>query len=181
MQTGLNRPKPERSIAVVLYGLCQGFQALAVCRPHPSQVPPIMSAHDEAGQRHLFKHGRMNVSVTTGGQKAVVQIARSDHETVPQGWNYRFREGADVDHAAIGIESVQARERSAAVAKLTVVVVFDNPCTCATRPLQERSSSRLSLPVSADTVHQSCAQASRPSLRQFGPASERGPNSKRRS
>src|ERR1700737_177120 len=113
------------------------FEALAIRRSHPPQMARVVSTADEVGERHLFEERRMQIGSLTSGQELVVKIGGHDHETETQCGKNRLRERADVDHATVRIETVQAWKWARAVAEFAIVIVLDDPCARAASPLQE--------------------------------------------
>src|SRR5262249_51479094 len=60
----------------------------------------------------------------------------------PQGREENLAEGADIDHARIGIESLQRSNGQALVSEFAVVVVFNDPGARVLRPLYQLQPAR---------------------------------------
>src|SRR5580765_4637643 len=142
VQSRLDRSQLKRAGACPLDRVGHRFETLAIGRSHPAQVPRVVTVDDEVGKRHLFEKGRMKIRGTASGEKTVVQIGRDHDEAEAQRRKDRFREGADVDHAAVRVETVQARKRARAVPELAVVVVLYDPRAGTARPLHQLDPAR---------------------------------------
>ena len=137
VQPGAGRPQPERAPAVPRGRGGERLQALAVRHAHAPQVAREVALADEVGQHRLVEHRRMLVGGGAGRHQPVLQVGRHDQEAQAQRREQRLAEAADVDHAAVDVEPVQARHRPRAVAELAVVVVLDHPGARAARPAQQ--------------------------------------------
>src|SRR5579872_233515 len=92
---------------------------------------------DEIGEHLLIERWHTEIYDAAHKDKAVNQIGRNDEVTETQRGKDHFAEGADVNHAGVGVESLQGSDGKALVTIFAVVVVFDDPCAGTVRPLDE--------------------------------------------
>ena len=72
----------------------------------------------------------------------LAKVRRHDEEAEAQRRKQRLAEAADIDHATVDVETVQAGNGPRAEAELAVVVVLDDPRARGARPCQQRQPPR---------------------------------------
>ena len=100
-------------------------------------MPLVVATADERRQHHLLEHRRMQIGRQARRDEPRLQVARHDEESEPQRREQRLAERSHVDHPAIGIERVQARQRLA----------LDSACRSRSRP--RRSTPAIGAPIRA--------------------------------
>ena len=86
-----------------------------------------MTLTNEIGEHGLKESRWPDVVDEPDGEKAVHKIRWHDHVAKPQGRKQNLAKGSDINHSRVAIQSLQAGNRVAFVAKLAVVIVLDNP------------------------------------------------------
>src|SRR5262249_52993828 len=98
----------------------------------------VMAAADEVREDDLIECRRMDVRRAPHVVHSRDQVERDDEESKTQRRKERLAEAADVDDAAVGVETVEAGNGTRPVPELAVVVVFDDPRAGLARPVQQR-------------------------------------------
>ncbi len=115
----------------------QNVRPLSVEHAHAADVTREMTFADEIRKYVLKKSGRSKIHGAADFQKTIDQVARNDQVAQAQRRKQYFAEGADVDHAGIGIQALQGCNGHASVAIVAVVVVLDDPGAGTLRPVQQ--------------------------------------------
>ncbi len=142
MESCLDGPDMESAGAITVGRGDERFQSFAVRGAHPAKVPLEMPCGHQVGQHRLIEQRRVHVRGSTRRQQRFAEVGGHDEKTKPQRREERLAEAADVDHASVGVETMQTRHRPRAVPKLAVVVVFDDPGARGARPFHERQPAR---------------------------------------
>ena len=101
-----------------------------------------MAFTEKVGQDGLIEMRRTDVHRVPHTQEGIDEIG-GDHEiTDAESREEHFAEGADVDDAGRVIEALERSDGLSFVAKLGVVVIFDDPCADLTGPVQELEAPR---------------------------------------
>jgi len=109
---------------------------------HAPDVPRQMTILNELGEHSLVERWALPIPQRASVRKCVDQDGRHDQVAQPEGRKEHLAERAEVYHPAIGIQALQRRERSAGVAVLAVIVVFENPGVLASCPFEQRTAAR---------------------------------------
>ncbi len=120
----------------------QQLPPLAVERPHAAHVRGQIAVHDELGQHGLLHQLPFAIKLGDARAKRIDELFRHDHVAHPQARKQHLPETADVDHLPGFVESLQRRERPAAVAEFAVVVVLDDPDVVLAREFEQRAAAR---------------------------------------
>jgi len=115
----------------------QSAAASGIFAAKATQVAFVKAPGDEIGESFLFEVRGLPVAEPLGGKKSAHQaLGRDDVADAKRGKD-GAREGTDVDDAAFLVESLEGFERLAVVAKLAVVVVFDNDGVATLGPIEK--------------------------------------------
>lgn len=120
----------------------QGFTAFRVDAPHLAHVPREMAFGDEPGQRVLGEQITVAIHQLAHCAQCRHGPARCHDVTLAQGRKQALGERADVEHRAVAIQRLQCVEWTPAVAKFTVVIVFDDHCALLPRKVEQGHAPR---------------------------------------
>ena len=101
-----------------------------------------VSFRDELGQHRLLQQLPFAIQLGAGGRETFRERLRCNQITDPQPREQRLAEAADIDHLPGRIETLQRRERPAAVAEFAVVVVLDDPAAVLARVFEQHPPPR---------------------------------------
>ena len=115
----------------------QGLQPFGVGLAHSPQVAAEVALGQEVEHDQLLEHRGVPGRDRLQGGDAVDECLGQHEIAETQSGKEHLVERPDVDHAAMTIESVQRRHRTAAVAIFAVVVVLDQHGRGAPGPVEE--------------------------------------------
>jgi hypothetical protein len=104
---------------------------------HPAHVAGVVTTANEHREHQLLEHGRMEIGCQPGRDEARLQITWHDQESESQRGKQSLAERPDVDDTTVRIERMQARQRLALIASVTVIVVFHDPRVRSSRPSEQ--------------------------------------------
>ena len=94
----------------------------------------------EVGECRLVQHRRAEVHALTDSNASLHQRLWNDHVAQAQGRKQHRAERPHIDHSIIPVHPSEGSKRTSCIAKLAVVVVFDNPRVLSLSPLKKRKS-----------------------------------------
>ena len=137
MHPGLVGSKAEIGVDPVRHRVEQHPLAFGIERAHAADVGREVALGDEVGEGGLGDRGRVGVDQHPDPDEGVDQVLGHDHVADAQPREHHLGERADVDHPALLVETLEGRQRPAAVAVLAVVIVLEDEGVGLARPLQE--------------------------------------------
>src|SRR5262249_2739387 len=122
------------------HGFPQCHQPARVEFASAANVTPKMTCGEKVAHGRLLKHGSMSIRQEASGRELVDQLRRNDQVTEAEARQEDVAETPGVNDRTALIEALERRNRATGVAILAVVVVLENPCSCAIGPFEKRHS-----------------------------------------
>ena len=114
----------------------QTVAALLIANLHAGEMRAIAAAAHHFGQRGLLEPGIAVVEQRLRSADGLGDARRRGDEAEPQPGPERLREGAEIDRA-VRRRRRDRRQRRSVIAKIAVVIVFEQIAAVASRPLDE--------------------------------------------
>src|SRR6476620_4962401 len=96
-----------------------------------------MPTGDEVAESRLIQRRGMNAHRGAQGDDRIDQRWRDDEIAEPERREEQLVEAAGEDHAIVGVETLEGRQRLAAISILAVVIIFDDERRRRAGPLEE--------------------------------------------
>jgi hypothetical protein len=142
MQAGPRLRQPHLIADARRQRVAQHDLALRVLGAHALDVVREMAVRHEIRQRRLQMQLPRPIDAGAGPRERLGHLRRHHHVAHAQAGEHGLAEGAQVDHAAVGVQALQRRDRRAVVAELAVVVVLQHPQAARPRRLQQLQAPR---------------------------------------
>src|SRR6516164_4230159 len=109
---------------------------------HPAEMPGEVPFGQELRAHGLRQGRRMYVAQSSRANKSVDQRPRNNEVPQAQRREKYFAESSEINNPLLAVESLKSRQWPARVAKLTVVVIFQDPRIGTIRPVEQSQSTR---------------------------------------
>ena len=132
----------EEITELALEGGEEDATAFGVESAHAADVAREVTFAEKIREHGLVEMGRTDVHGVAHGEEWIDEIGRNDEVADAKRGEEHFAEGANVDNAGSVVETLEGGNGLALVAKLAVVVIFDDPRAGLAGPMQELKTTR---------------------------------------
>jgi hypothetical protein len=116
--------------------------AFGIEKTHATNVAGEVAFAEKVGEDRLIEMRRADVHGVTHGKKGIDEVGGNDEIADAESGEEHFAESTNVDDARRVIETLERGDGLSFVAKLGIVVIFDDPGTNLMSPVQQLKPTR---------------------------------------